>query len=355
MSTIKKMIFLTNNEKSKCMATVKIEKALNKTLCTIKTYKTIPDGKYLIGIKNDKEITKHDVSIQEGKYSFFLPQSFNITDSLGCVLVEVKRDEITPLLWGNEKEKYYKDIIVYNMQKSVTNLQKNNLYKNKPSPSPTTNTHVCELNENIKNKFCYTTDTPTNTTNEYNYTRENISPNEFSNNSHHAPNIYTPHNFSQISLEKENIEYESDIAVASTQTIPPELFESENEDIDAIIDQHINDDNYKHKFYEMIKNQLDEIFDTYPPEKTLSQLIPNSKWAKLDTSYDNKQYVVGIIYQDDDEKYICYGVPGNFHIEPPMEMKKYSQWLPTDTQDPYNNGYWVMYQDVDTGENILFE
>ena len=65
-----------------------------------------------------------------------------------------------------------------------------------------------------------------------------------------------------------------------------------------------------------------------------------------------KYYVVGIIYHNHDIKYICYGVPGTYENEPPVEMRHYSQWLPTDTTDPYNNGYWVMYQDADTGENI---
>ena len=103
----------------------------------------------------------------------------------------------------------------------------------------------------------------------------------------------------------------------------------------------------------MIKEQLDELFDRYPPEENLNRLVDNSYWVKINADYDNKYYVVGIIKNKQDIKYICYGVPGNYNIEPPIEMKDYSQWLPTDIKDPYTNGYWVMYQDADTGENIF--
>ena len=121
-----------------------------------------------------------------------------------------------------------------------------------------------------------------------------------------------------------------------------------------IIDEEIKiKHNTTHEFYNMIKEQLDDLFERYPPEENLNQLIENSSWVKIDTDIVNKHYVVGIIMHNNDIKYICYGVPGNYNIEPPAEMHKYSQWLPTNISDPYNNGYWVMYQDSDTGENIL--
>ena len=102
----------------------------------------------------------------------------------------------------------------------------------------------------------------------------------------------------------------------------------------------------------MIAEQLQELFDTYPREYSLEKLIDNSKWVKINHEEENKYYVVGLIYDNDDVKYICYGVPGSYYTEPPMELQGYSQWLPTDVNDPYNNGYWVMYQDSETGENI---
>ena len=110
-----------------------------------------------------------------------------------------------------------------------------------------------------------------------------------------------------------------------------------------------------HKFYNMIAEQLEELFDKYPRENNLEKIIDNSKWVKINHEEENKFYVVGIIYIDDDIKYVCYGVPGSYYNEPPRELLGYSQWLPTDTLNPYENGYWVMYQDADTGENIYIK
>ena len=39
--------------------------------------------------------------------------------------------------------------------------------------------------------------------------------------------------------------------------------------------------------------------------------------------------------------------------EPQDDLKDYSQWLPTDINNPTDNGYWVMYQDSTNGENII--
>ena len=103
----------------------------------------------------------------------------------------------------------------------------------------------------------------------------------------------------------------------------------------------------------MIAEQLDELFDKYPREKNLENLIDNSSWVKINHEEENKYYVVGIIYENDDIKYICYGVPGSYYNEPQSDLRAYSQWLPVDSMNPYDNGYWVMYQDADSGENIV--
>ena len=143
-----------------------------------------------------------------------------------------------------------------------------------------------------------------------------------------------------------------EIAIATNTTMAQNLFDSTEEEIETTIDSAFNTE---HKFYNLIADQLEELFARYPKEKSLEQLIDNSTWCRIDADSDNKYYVVGIIKVENNIKYICYGVPGNYNTQPPIEMRGYSQWLPTDTKDPYNNGYWVMYQDSDTGENILID
>ena len=157
---------------------------------------------------------------------------------------------------------------------------------------------------------------------------------------------------SKISLEEE-ILINNNIPEIAISCNASSLFESDENEIQNIIDNEFKNE-YKpeHEFYNMIKDQLDELFDRYPPEENLIKLVDNSYWVKINTDIANKHYVVGIIKNNNDIKHICYGVPGNYNIEPPSEMKEYSQWLPTNITDPYNNGYWVMYQDADTGENV---
>ena len=132
------------------------------------------------------------------------------------------------------------------------------------------------------------------------------------------------------------------------------LFESDDNEINEEINKNVlNPNGAEHKFYNMIADQLEELFDKFPRENTLEKLIENSKWIRINHEEENKYYVVGIIYQNDDIKYICYGVPGNYYNEPPIELRNYSQWLPTDAMNPYEFGYWTMYQDADTGENVF--
>ena len=41
----------------------------------------------------------------------------------------------------------------------------------------------------------------------------------------------------------------------------------------------------------------------------MSQIIPSSKWVKVDWENNGKYYVIGLIYAYDVLKYVCYGVP----------------------------------------------
>ena len=176
-----------------------------------------------------------------------------------------------------------------------------------------------------------------------------------------SPNIDTDKMSPSEISSKEYVEQQAEVAIASSTQAA--LFESSDKEIESIIDEQISmpdtDSNKlkilpkgKHKFFDMISDQLYELFNRYPKEENLSKLIDNSQWIKIVDDYDNINHVVGIIKDNDDIKYICYGVKGNYYQEPPVEMRGYSQWLPTDINHPENNGYWTMYQDADTGENI---
>lgn len=105
-------------------------------------------------------------------------------------------------------------------------------------------------------------------------------------------------------------------------------------------------------FYKEIKEQLDILFDRYPEETFLNEVIPNSKWIKVDYDDSGEYYVIGLIYENDCIKYISYGVPGQYSVEPPRELSGVAQWLPLDPNKPDDLGYWLSYQDAKNGEAV---
>lgn len=392
MGLLKKTIFLTNNDKSKGMATLNLEFRNNNLFGNIKIYTSIPKGNYILGLKTKEKIIKQNINLQDSSYSFIISDNLDLSTTLSCVVLQVDGNNIEPILWGSEKDENYKGKIINTLRESVTRLTNSTNHKNQTRESISTTQHVSPLKENSnqyqqldiegqrryenistqpeldtienvnnfansKTQSLYEQDTKTQATEkiivEYSpiHNQTEIQNQEYlqTNNNQYSEN------YSQISLDEELINNQNidEIAVACNAA---ELFESDDKEIENIIDNNINNINIgKHKFYDMISDQLQELFQNYPKETNLCKLIDNSNWIKIDTGIDNKNHVIGIITHNNDIKYICYGVPSTYSTTPPTEMRGYCQWLPIDTQDPYNNGYWVMYQDADTGENILID
>lgn len=111
----------------------------------------------------------------------------------------------------------------------------------------------------------------------------------------------------------------------------------------------------KASYYSEVSDQLKQLFDTCEKEETLEEIIPNSKWVKVDYANDGNYYVVGLIYENDTLKFVCFGVPGYYASESPKELEGLCRWVPTDSSKPFEFGYWITYQDAKTGENVEVE
>lgn len=339
MNTFKKTIFLSNREKSndKSMATLVLEKKNSSVFCTLKVFHLPSSQDLLLGIKTSNQIIKQNILLNNNTYNFILNQNIDLNENLGCVLLSTDKYNITPLIWGNDKNTNYKSQIVANLKSSMAKLQ--NFDPNK-SPSKRSTSIVSKDTDTITIEPKEQVSSPV-------YNKETY---EIHKNPYNINNFVDIEEYSQISLDEELLNSNTEIAQAVSMEA---LFDSSDQEIEETIDKEIyKESSTEHKFYNMIAEQLDELFDKYPQESNLEKLIDNSKWVKINHEEENKYYVVGIIHKDNDIKYICYGVPGNYYIEPPMELKNYSQWLPVDTMNPYENGYWVMYQDADSGENV---
>lgn len=108
----------------------------------------------------------------------------------------------------------------------------------------------------------------------------------------------------------------------------------------------------KNPFYLEMKPQLDDLFENNPSEEYLQTLLPNSKWVKVKIDENGNYYVLGLIYEEEKLKFICYGVPGVYQKSAPRQLSGYPVWFPLDEDKPQGFGYWLSYQDADSGESV---
>lgn len=102
-------------------------------------------------------------------------------------------------------------------------------------------------------------------------------------------------------------------------------------------------------FYERLRTEIEGVLSSYPPAEELCSAIEGSKWVKISYA-KNSLYFFGVIYLEGTPKYICYAIPAKSHDRPPASMQGLASFL--DVKNEYGVGFWVMYQDADTGASI---
>ena len=105
------------------------------------------------------------------------------------------------------------------------------------------------------------------------------------------------------------------------------------------------------RYFAKVKRELAALFERYPAEEELAECIPYSKWVRIEFG-KNKYYTVGIISDETRARYICYGVPAETFGEAPAALKGLCPFLPLSVFEPRGRGYWMMFQDADTGKCI---
>ena len=101
--------------------------------------------------------------------------------------------------------------------------------------------------------------------------------------------------------------------------------------------------------YQKIESDLKKIFEENPAEKNLCEMVSESRWGKV--TEKGKSFVVGIIEERQAPKYICYGIPG-IYGKKPKEIRGYASFIPTSPFSLKGEGYWVMYQDAQSGAGV---
>lgn len=102
-------------------------------------------------------------------------------------------------------------------------------------------------------------------------------------------------------------------------------------------------------FFEVVKQQVEEMFNTYPEFLELEALVDNSKWIKVEYSGMQGYYALGIIYETEKPRYIGYAIPSSKEVPPPKHLEEYCQFLPSENE----NGFYLMLQDAQNGNSVV--
>ena len=153
---------------------------------------------------------------------------------------------------------------------------------------------------------------------------------------------------------KEEIEKEIDKCIGDCENCEYKKFYFANvkTQSDMIGEEDEKKDNNQTHFYAEIKEQIDSLFASNPTEEHLENIISNSKWVKVKVDEEGNYYVLGLIYEEETLKYICYGVPGVYQKNPPRQLSGYPIWVPLEEDKPQNFGYWLSYQDASNGDSV---
>ena len=124
--------------------------------------------------------------------------------------------------------------------------------------------------------------------------------------------------------------------------------EKEKYDFTPFVDetQNVSGDTY----FDKIKPQIERLFADYPEEKSLSEVVPDSRWVRIKYD-DGEYYVVGVLYDKDRPLYLCYGVEGRYG-EKPEKINEYCSFIPSSLFNLKGDGYWVMFQRATNGECV---
>ncbi len=97
-------------------------------------------------------------------------------------------------------------------------------------------------------------------------------------------------------------------------------------------------------FFERNRADVNKLFSSAPRDEELAALLPDLEWIK--TSFDGHTVSVGRV----GDAYLCYAVRGSY--EPASPLGDEAQWLPKLKTAPTGKGYWLIFQDLSTGEIV---
>lgn len=304
MPYLKKIVILNSlKNKSDAKAVLTLTQNGVKLGCVLKTYREEFNTDLSVGIRvNGKLLSPINVIAKKAsEFNFELNNSLDLTGDVCALICTVENGELTPVLYGGSEPE---EVVITEFMKDYNGFGSVGVKPKtvEPAAEPVPETTQSAVDEVASSLFVSTDD---EVEAEIDAALENFDVNE-------KPVM--------VSSEQAN----------SSAT---KVQESDNEPI----------------FYSLVEDQVMKMFETYPEDKELMELIANSRFAKVDFDGEGLYYSLGLIYADDGSvEKICYAVLGEPNREPPEDIKDYCFYMPA-TED---YGYYVLMQNAKTGENI---
>ena len=292
--------------------------------------------KYILAV-TDSVGNKYKISLSPNAsnvYAFMLDTDINLGGKLTAIFVEINNGMANPLIWGAADSKATPEYDFSNLLsqfKSEISSESTSFAQSSNNSSVHSDDYDSEqdINNIIDDEFSK-------------YDKDDVL---FTSNNKDEEVIYKDDKSCEECVYKENF-YGGVKAYSSEKVVSEQK-------------KYIKDDKEPNSygdvsnFFKIVSEQIDSLFKKYPPEKALESLLPNSKWVKIDYEGKGDYYAIGMLYQDEKLKYISYAVPSDFAGHEPDELKGVSQWFPLNTAEPNGKGYWIMYQDAESGECVV--
>ncbi len=313
----KKNIVLSgvNNSSQKAVLTLECDGKMAKGRLRLYNFGVEPKGIISLGLYYGGNVLKAGLIRSSQMLYTFACQSDNITDDFSCAVINFVNGEPSPILYGkgdgySDKEEIFNQVI--------EDLKES---KNVEEVESTLDKFGVDFDDELKSEI----------ETEIDKCMASEERNECG--------------------DCENCVYKK-FYLENSQTQKLELSSKEHQNLVDSLEDNEEEQETEINFYEQLKPQIDKLFASNPSEEYLEKLLPNSKFVKVSIDDNGNFYVLGLIYDEDKLLYICYGVPGVYQKNAPRELSGYPVWFPLDEEKSQGFGYWLSYQDADSGESV---
>lgn len=292
-------------------------------------------------------------------YEFDLNLNIDITQSIYCALIDNSNNDKKVLLEGGSFNGFYFTDSPFDAVLEAKDEQLEQTIDSALKQVDTCEQCNCENCE--YKKYFYQNYSSSTNSNENSVKVDNIVSSNFDKGFDDLQTNQSNQNVEPIELEEDfvdklqssvinNLEQEitADIANIGKQILSKND-SVENIDVDTNPQNELPNNDEQSQFLNDIIYQLDEILQANPEDDILNNIIPNSRFVRV---VNETPYVLGVIYENNQLKYIAYGVPAKYNTAPPADLGQHYQWLPLNPRDVMSDGYFMIYQDALNGNLV---